>query len=219
MAVETVLRAMDRGDVVPGGRIVEYTGGSTGSAITPELVARVRDRAYRLAEADDSYYADRFGSPDVRVGYGSLGREILRDLGRVPDVVVAGVGTGGALMGTLDGIDRSGARPDAVALEPSESPFLTTGRGGPHRVEGIGVGFEPPFLERERLREIRAIDQARAFAMARRLAREEGLLVGTSSGLNVAAAIELAMEAGEGATVVTLACDTGIKYLGGALFA
>ncbi len=263
MAVTVVQRALERGDVSPGGRLVEYTGGSTGTAlafvasvvglrftavssdafaesklgamkaygaelivepsgdgrISPELIARMRDRAYRLAEAPDAYYTDQFGSPDVVEGYRPMGREIGAALGAAPDAVIAAVGTGGALMGALAGLADLGMHPDAIALEPAQSPLLTTGRGGPHRVEGVGVGFEPPFLDRSRMREIRAVDQELGFAMCRRLAREEGLLCGASGGLNVVAAVELAREVGPGGRVVTFACDSGMKYLGGHLYA
>jgi len=257
MAVSVVGRALERGDVSPGDRIVEYTGGSTGTAlafvaarsglamlavssdafaeaklrsmraygaeviiepsdngdITPELIARMRDRAYALAEQPGSFYADQFGSPDVRAGYEPMGTEIAEQTGGRVDVLCAGVGTGGALMGTVDGLDEAGVAPDIFALEPLQSPLLTTGMGGPHQVEGIGVGFEPPFLEQERCTGIRAVDQDLAMAMCRRLAAEEGLLCGPSTGLNVTAAIDLARERGPGSIVVTLGCDNGAKYL------
>jgi cysteine synthase A len=122
-------------------------------------------------------------------------------------------------MGAVDGLEESGVVPDVVALEPAQSPLLTTGTGGPHRVEGIGVGFEPPFLDRDRCSEIRTIDEEQAMVMARRLAAEEGLLCGVSTGLNVSAAIELAEERGPGSNVVTFGCDSGAKYLTGDLFA
>lgn len=262
MAISLIGRALGRGDVSPGDRVVEYTGGSTGTAlafvcnrvglkftavssdafadvklrsmraygaevviepaesgkITPELIARMRERAYALAEEPGSFYADQFGSPDVRAGYVPMGREIAEQTeGRV-DAICAGVGTGGALMGAIDGLEQAGVSTDVYALEPAQSPLLTTGTGGPHRVEGIGVGFASPFLERDRCRNIRTVDEGAAMEMARRLARVEGLLVGTSSGLNVRAAIELAGELGSGHTVVTLGCDSGTKYLTGDLF-
>jgi cysteine synthase len=105
-----------------------------------------------------------------------------------------------------------------VALEPAESPVLTTGKGGPHRVEGVGVGFRPPHLQPGDYDEVRTVPEASARAMARRLAREEGILTGTSTGLNVAAAVELAVELGPGATVVTVAVDSGLKYLASDLY-
>jgi len=263
MAVSVIGAALQRGDVVPGDRVVEYTGGSTGmalafvcsrvglgftavssdafsdaklramgaygaevlvepserGAITPELIARMRDRALELGSKPGSFYADQFGSPDVRAGYAPMGAEIAEQtMGRV-DVICAGVGTGGALMGAVDGLNQSGVDCDVIALEPAQSPLLTTGTGGPHRVEGIGVGFEPPFLDRNRCREIRTVDENDAMAMARRLASEEGLLCGISTGLNVCAALDLAAELGPGRTVVTFGCDSGTKYLSGELFA
>lgn len=262
MAVSVVGGALRRGDVRPGERIVEYTGGSTGTAlafvcsraglrftavssdafspeklrsmaaygadvivepsdggtITPELIARVRDHAYALADGPGSHYADQFGSPDVLAGYVPMGREIAEQADRRIDVVCAGVGTGGAVMGTAEGLSQAGVSCDVIALEPAQSPLLTTGVGGPHRVEGIGVGFEPPFLDRSRCREIRTVDQGDAMVMARRLAAEEGLLCGPSTGLNVCAALQIARELGPGHTVVTLGCDSGTKYLTGDLF-
>jgi len=262
LAIAIVLGALERGDVAPGDRLVEYTGGSTGTAlahaaaraglrftavssdafasvklrsmvaygaevliepsdsgvITPELIARMRERAYALADEPGSWYTDQFGSADIRPGYAPMGAEIAEVLGNRVDVLCAGVGTGGALMGALDGLDAAGGRPDAVALEPTESPLLTTGTGGPHRIEGIGVGFAPPFLDHERLTEIRTVDQAVAMTMCRRLAAEEGLLCGPSTGLNVVAAIQLAVERGPRSVVATFGVDSGAKYLDGGLF-
>ena len=260
MAVSVLTRAMERGALRPGDRVVEYTGGSTGTAlafvaavlglrftavfsdafsdskrqameafgaevlvepsdgtITPELIQRMKARAYALAEEPGSFYADQFGSPDVRAGYAPMGREIAADLGRV-DALVSAVGTGAALMGTADGLAEAGQTPQVIALEPLQSPLLTTGQGGPHKVEGVGVGFEPPFLDRDRVSGIRAIDQDAGFAMCRRLAAEAGVFGGGSTGLNVAAAVELAGELGPGKRIVTFACDSGAKYLGGHIY-
>ena len=262
MAVAVLCRALARGDLKPGDRVVEYTGGSTGTAlafvsavlglrftavcsdafseskrlameafgaevlmepsedgrITPELIGRMKARAYALAKEPGSFYADQFGSPDVRAGYEPMGREIAEALEGDVDVLMAAVGTGAALMGTADGLRAAGSDPSVIALEPLQSALLTTGRGGPHRVEGIGVGFEPPFLDRSLLQGVRAIDEEQAFAMCRRLAREAGVFGGASTGLNVVAAIELAREIGPGKRIVTLGCDNGAKYLGGHIY-
>jgi len=191
---------------------------SEGGAITPDLIQRMKTRAYRLAEEPGSFYADQFGAPAVRQGYVPMGQEIARALDGRLDLLCASVGTGAALMGTVDGLAQAGLKPAVVAFEPAQSPLLTTGKGGPHRVEGIGVGFAPPFLERERLTEVRTVDQEEAFAMCRRLAREEGVFAGASTGLNVVGAIALA-RAAAGKRVVTLGCDCGLKYLGGAIYA
>ena len=147
-----------------------------------------------------------------------MGHEIATDLGGHLDFLVAAVGTGAALMGTVDGLEKAGISPNVIALEPLQSPFLTTGQGGPHKIEGIGVGFEPPFLDRERLHGIRTIDQNAAFNMCRRLANETGIFCGASTGLNVVAALELALELGPNHRIVTLACDSGMKYLSGDIF-
>ncbi len=262
MAVAVLGRALERGEVKPGDRVVEFTAGSTGTAlafvaprlglsftavssdafseeklrsmraygaeliieasedgaITPELVGRMKNRAQKLAAEEGTFYVDQFGSPDVLIGYEPMGAEIADQTGGAVDLICAGVGTGGALMGAVNGLDAKGVRPVVVALEPAQSPLLTTGVGGPHRVEGIGVGFEPPFLDRTRCTDIRTVDEALAIEMCRRLAAEEGLLCGISTGLNVCAAIELAAELGKGSSVVTLACDSGLKYLSGGLF-
>ncbi|QXT39539.1 PLP-dependent cysteine synthase family protein [Gymnodinialimonas ceratoperidinii] len=262
MAVSVLTRAIERGALHPGDRVVEYTGGSTGTAlafvaaalglrftavfsdafsaskkqameafgaevlvepsedgtITPELIQRMKAHAYALAEEPGSFYAHQFGSPDVRAGYAPMGAEIAASLDGKLDCLIAAVGTGAALMGAADGLATAGCTPDVIALEPAQSPLLTTGKGGPHRVEGIGVGFAPPFLEQSRLADIRAIDQTRAFEMCRTLAREAGIFCGGSTGLNVTAAIDIAREFGPGKKIVTLGCDTGAKYLGGHIY-
>ena len=105
-----------------------------------------------------------------------------------------------------------------VALEPASAPLLSKGARGTHRVEGIGIGMVPPLLQRDAYHDVCAIDEADARAMARRLAREEGIFAGISSGLNVAAAVQLARERGPGHTIVTVACDSGMKYLAGDLY-
>jgi cysteine synthase A len=105
-----------------------------------------------------------------------------------------------------------------VALEPATSAVLSTGKAGTHHVEGIGVGFVPPLLDQAAYDQARGIDEGEARHMARRLAREEGIFVGVSSGLNVIGALQVARELGPGHTVVTVAVDTGLKYLAGDLF-
>ncbi|MDI3335680.1 cysteine synthase family protein [Defluviimonas aestuarii] len=262
MAISVLNAALERGDVSPGDTVVEFTGGSTGTAlafvsgvlglkftavfsdafskskqqameafgaevlveksvdgaITHELAERMRLRAHALADQPGHYYADQFGSPDVRTGYQTMGREIAEALDGDIDVVCAGVGTGGALMGSLDGMREMGVAPHVVALEPSQSPLLTTGRSGGHKVEGIAVFPDPPFLDRSQVSEVRMVNQERAFEMCRKLAREEGVFGGGSTGLNVCAAIELAIELGPGKRVVTFNCDSGAKYLGGPIY-
>ena len=262
MAISVLLAALARGDVSPGDTVVEFTGGSTRTAlafvsgvmglkfiavfsdafseskqqameafgakvlveksvdgnITHELAERMKQRALTLAEQPSHYYADQFGSPDVRQRYVPMGQEIARSLDGDFDVFCAAVGTGAAMMGTLDGMHGCGVKPKVIALEPTQSPLLTTGKSGAHKVEGIAVFPEPPFLDRSVLSEIRTVDQDKGFEMCRRLARKEGIFGGGSTGLNVCAAIELAVELGSGNRVVTFGCDNGVKYLGGHIY-
>jgi cysteine synthase len=121
-------------------------------------------------------------------------------------------------MGVAEALAEAGSPARVVVFEPASTPVLTKGTAGSHRVEGIGVGFRPPLLDPARYHEARAIEEEDGRKMARRLAREEGLLAGTSTGLNVCGAIALAEELGPGKSVVTVAVDTGLKYLAGDLY-
>jgi cysteine synthase A len=122
------------------------------------------------------------------------------------------------LVGVSRALQKAAAGARIVALEPSTSPFLTSGKGGPHRVEGIAAGFWPPHLVEGSYHEVRVIDEDEGRAMARRAAREEGLFAGTSTGLNLAGALQVAQELGPGKVVATVAVDTGLKYLAGDLY-
>jgi cysteine synthase len=133
-------------------------------------------------------------------------------------VFCAAVGTAGLAMGVSSALADGGSDARIVIFEPASTPFITAGRSGTHQVEGIGIGFLPPLLDHDRYDEARTVDEAEARSTARRLASQEGLLAGTSTGLNVAGAIEIARELGPGRTVVTVAVDTGLKYLAGDLY-
>jgi cysteine synthase A len=251
-----------RGALRPGMRVVEYTGGSTGSSlamvcavkgyrfqplssdafarekiqtmeafgaevevlpseggkVTPALFDRFKARIAELKDAPDTFWTDQFHNVDALDGYRQIGLELVEQLGAV-DVFCGAVGTAGMLVGVSRALKAAGGRTRVVALEPSGSPVLTTGRGGAHRVEGTAPGFVPPHLARDDYDEARAIDEDDARAMARRLAREEGVFAGVSTGLNVVAALQLARELAPGQRVATVAVDTGLKYLAGDLFA
>jgi cysteine synthase len=265
MALAIIEGAERRGTLRPGQRVVEFTGGSTGSSlafvcavkgyplsivssdafsveklrtmrafgadvtvvpsdggrITPELFVRMRWEVDRIIEHDDAYWTDQFNNADALIGYGGLGREILDQAagaGLTVDVFCAAVGTGGMLAGVSKSLRAGGAPVRVVALEPASSPMLTRGVAGPHRVEGTATGVVPPLLGPDVFDEARAVDEAEARALATPLARREGVFAGTSSALNVRGAVDLARELGAGHTVVTVAVDTGLKYLAGDLF-
>ena len=267
MALAMVEGAETRGQLKPGMRVVEYTGGSTGSSLalvcaikgypfipvssdgfareklqtmrlfgadlriipsengklTPELFRTMIDAAKKLGEEPNSYYTDQFNNADAIRGYMGIGNELFEQLGPPNGsgiaVFCAGVGTAGMLMGVSHALKSRGALTKIIALEPASSPVLTAGKGGPHRVEGIAAGFRPPHLKEGQYDEVRTVDEQEARAMARRLAKEEGIFAGTSSGLNVVAALQLAREIGPGKTVATVAVDSGFKYLAGDLYA
>jgi len=185
---------------------------------TPGLVPAMMARAREIASTPMHYATDQFNNRDMLVGYAALGDEILAQLPSPPDCFCGSVGTAGMLMGVARALKARGAATKIVALEPASTPVLSGGAPGTHSVDGIGPGFVPPLFDRALVNEVRAIDEAEARAMCRRLARDEGIFAGTSSGLNVAAALQLARELGAGHTVVTVACDSGLKYLSGSLY-
>jgi cysteine synthase A len=263
MALAMIEGAEARGQLRPGMRVIEFTGGSTGSSlgmvcaakgyhlillssdafsreklltmeafgaelrivpseggkVTPDLFDRFRKEIAKLASEPDTFWTDQFHNEDAIRGYMGIGQELLEQTDGRLDAFCGAVGTGGMLAGVTRAVREAGSHARIVALEPLSSPALTQGRGGAHRVEGIGTGTVPPHMTNRPFDEARAVDEADARHMARQLAREEGLLVGTSSGLNIAAAVQLARELGPGKTVATVAVDTGLKYLAGDLFA
>jgi cysteine synthase len=121
-------------------------------------------------------------------------------------------------MGVSRGFREHGANVRIIALEPASSPLLSKGRMGSHRVEGMAVMLHPPLLDADAYDEVRSIEEEFARETARNMARQEGIFAGTSSGLNVAAAIQVARELGPGHTIATVACDSGLKYLDGDLY-
>jgi cysteine synthase A len=190
---------------------------SEGGRVTPALFDRFKARIAELMTEPNTFWTDQFNNPDALDGYAEIGRELLEQVGPV-DAFVGAVGSGGMVTGVSRALKAGGCGARIVALEPATSPFLTTGKGGPHRVEGTAAGFWPPHLAKGTYDEARAIDEEAARVMARRAAREEGLFAGTSTGLNLVAAIEIARELGPGRVVATVAVDTGLKYLAGDLY-
>ena len=191
---------------------------SRGGQITPDLIPRMMEEARTLAQEPNTYWTNQFHNADMLIGYEQIGQELLEQVDGPIHAFCGGVGTAGMLMGVARALRGAGNPMRIVALEPATSAVLSTGKAGTHHVEGIGVGFVPPLLDQAAYDQARGIDEGEARHMARRLAREEGIFVGVSSGLNVIGALQVARELGPGHTVVTVAVDTGLKYLAGDLF-
>lgn len=191
---------------------------SEGGKLTADLVPRMMARAREIAAEAPSYATDQMRNPDMVAGYEPLGEELLRQLNKPIHTFCAAVGTSGMLMGTARVLRRTNPATRVVAFEPATSAVLSGGVAGRHGVEGVAPGFVPPQFDRSLVSETRALDEADARRMARTLTRREGLFAGTSTGLNVAGAIQLAREIGAGHTVVTVAVDSGLKYLAGDLY-
>ncbi len=200
-----------------GAAVVEVP--SDGGRITKALIEAMMAKAAELSDAPDAFYADQFNNTDAIEGYVPLGGEIWEECDGHVDAFVQAVGTAHCLSGVARVLRARRPGAHVVAVEPEESPVLSGGVPGAHRIEGVGPGFVPPLWEPELVDVIERVSTDAAEAMCRRLAREEGLFAGTSTGANVVAALREAERLGPGRTVVTLACDSGLKYLSTPLYA
>jgi cysteine synthase len=256
MAQAVISRAEQDGRLKPGGTVVEYTGGSTGTSLalvcaakgyrikivtsdafsqekrdhmaalgaeltlvpseggltTKKLILEMIETARGLSREPNTYWTDQLSNEDSIAGYFDLGEEIWNQTGGKVDAFVHCVGTAASSRGVAMVLKRHKPRVELVAVEPAESSVLRGGPPGPHKIEGVGIGYTPPLWEPSLVDEIVAVKTDEAKAMARRLARE-ALFGGTSSGANVVAAIEVGRRLGPEATVVTLLVDSGLKYL------
>jgi cysteine synthase A len=169
--------------------------------------------ARRLSGEPHTYWTDQLNNLDSITGYFPLGEEIWRQTGGAIGAFVHCVGTAASSRGVATVLKRHKPKVEIVAVEPAESSVLSGGTAGPHKIEGVGIGYTPPLWDQSLIDEILPVSTDDAKAMARRLSREEGLFAGTSSGANVVAAIQVARRLGPEATVVTLMADSGLKYL------
>ena len=246
--------AESKGELKPGGTIIEPTSGNTGIALAmiaaskgyrliltmPETMTIERrkllirlgaelvltpgaegmkgaiNKAEELAETTpDSYMPDQFGNPaNPQVHRETTALEIWYDTDGEVDILVSGVGTGGTITGIAEVIKAKKPSFKAIAVEPSESPILSGGQPGPHRIQGIGAGFVPAVLRVDLIDEIIQVNADQAEEMAARLAREEGILAGISSGAATWAAFQVAKrEENRGKTIVTVLPSTGERYI------
>ncbi len=199
-----------------GATVIEIPSG--GGRTTKELIQRMMAKAAELSVRPDTFYADQFNNPDAAAGYAPLAEELWEQSVGQLDAFVQCVGTAQCLKGVASVLRIRRAEVHIVAVEPSESPVLSGGAPGAHKIAGVGPGFVPPMCRADLADEILQVSTEEAKAMARRLAREEALFAGTSSGANVVAAIRVAQRLGSGRTVATLLCDSGLKYLSTDLF-
>jgi cysteine synthase len=191
---------------------------SEGGRINAQLIKAMIAKAGEMSAHPGHWWVDQLNNRDAVGGYLPMGEEIWTQTAGEVDAFVHSVATAHSIHGVTNALraHRPGIR--VTAIEPAESAVLSGGPTGSHKIEGIGIGFIPPLWEPHLVDEIEAVSTADAWAMARRLAREEGLFAGASSGANVVAALRVAARLGPGATVVTILCDSGLRYLSTELY-
>ena len=257
MAKAAVEAAEKDGRLAPGGRVVEYTAGTTGISlafvcaakgygidiifsdafsdekrqtmkafganvidvksdggkINEALIKEMIRTAAEFSARPGHWYCDQLRNHDASAGYHALGDEIWAQTGGRVSAFVHAVSTAHSIHGVTEALRKRSSSIRIVAVEPAESAVLSGGSSGSHKIEGIGIGFIPPLWQPELVDEIQTVSTPDAKAMTRRLAREEGIFAGTSTGANVVAALRIAKALGPDATVVTIAVDSGLRYL------
>ena len=186
---------------------------SESGRMTEKLTRDMIETARVIAAETGSFWTDQMNNTDQIAAYHGMAEEIWSQTGGRIDGFVQSVGTAASLRGNAEALRRRDARIRIVAVEPAESPVLSGGPAGAHKIDGIGAGYIVPLWRDGLADRIERVSTEEAMDMALRLAREEGLFAGTSTGANVVAALRLAGELGPEATIVTVMCDTGMKYL------
>ena len=181
--------------------------------ITQDLIKKMIATADEISKRPRHWYCNQLRNEDAVGGYVPLGEEIWEQSGGRLDAFVHTVSTAHSIHGVTEALWKHDKAIKIVAVEPAESAVLSGGASGAHGIEGIGIGFIPPLWRRDMVNEIDSVSTDEAKAMAQRLAREEGIFAGTSTGANVVAALRVAERLGSGATVATLAVDSGLRYL------
>jgi cysteine synthase A len=194
--------------------LIASSGGGTTRALTLEMIESAR----RLADAPGSCWTDQLNNADQLSSYDRMGEEIWDQTDGKVDTFVQSVGTAGSLRGIATHLRIHNEAVRIVAVEPEESAVLSGGQSGSHKIEGIGAGFVVPLWTDTLADEIQTVSTQEAMATARCLARQEAIFAGTSTGANVAVALRVAERLGPDHTVVTVAVDSGLKYLSTALY-
>ena len=263
MALSMITGAERRGELKSGGKVMDYTGGSTGSSlamvcavkgykayfvssdafsaeklqtmrafgaeleifpsdngkITAKLMADMVARAKELSKEPGIFFTDQFNNVDNRNAYHDMAKEVIAVLGKEIDEFVMGVGTGGSFSGNAEIYKQEIPTIKCVAIEPLHVRALSGGDlSGTHKLEGMGAGFVPTIYRADLADEVIAVADEDAVETARKLARLEGIFGGITSGANVWAAIQRARIIGAGKKIVTVVCDSGLKYLNGELY-
>ena len=186
---------------------------SDSGRMTEQLTRDMVDAARVITQRTRGFWTDQLRNTDQLVAYHVLAEEIIEQTGGRFDAFVQCVGTAASVRGVAERVRQHDERIKIVAVEPSESAVLSGGPTGAHKIDGVGAGFVVPLWHDRVADRIEQVSTEEATAMALRLAREEALFGGTSTGANVIAALRVAEELGPDATVVTVMCDTGMKYL------
>jgi cysteine synthase len=186
---------------------------SESGGMTEKLTRDMIEAARIIAEKPGSFWTDQLNNKDQLPAYHKMAEEIWIQTDGQIDGFVQSVGTAASLRGNGEVLRRYNEQIRIVAVEPSESPVLSGGQPGSHKIDGVGAGFVVPLWQEDMVDQIEQVSTEEAKAMVIRLAREEGLFAGTSTGGNVIAALRLAEQLGPDATIVTVMCDTGMKYL------
>ena len=186
---------------------------SESGRMTEKLTRDMIEAARVVAGNTGAFWTDQMNNRDQLAAYHKMAEEIWTQTNGQINGFVQSVGTAASLRGIGEALRRHDGRIRIVAVEPSESPVLSGVRAGAHKIDGIGAGFVVPLWQKDLADQIELVSTREALAMALRLAREEGLFAGTSTGGNVIAALRLAEQLGPEAIIVTIMCDTGMKYL------
>ena len=186
---------------------------SEGGRQTAKLTRDMIEAARVIREETGAFWTNQLSNTDQIAGYQTMGEEIWRQTDGQIDAFVQSIGSAGSILGTADALRTHNPRIRVIAVEPSESAVLSGGASGAHRIDGIGAGFVVPLWQESVADQIEAVSTEDAMSMALRLAREEGVFAGPSTGANVAAALRVGGQLDPKATVVTVMCDSGMKYL------